>query len=438
MFGSEVRGRCDIVGQLVADLCTNLDPNIIGLTDVSAVFDELVTMRKRLDGAIVRMTARYEEAGSWKRSGAKDLEDDLARKTGTSKTAARRTAATSRRLKDRPKTDAALRDGKLSPDQADAVTSGADASPEDEDDLLDSAAKDPLHATRDKAARARAKADRDRDETRRRQFAKRAVKRWTDEDGLYTLLLKTLPEVGAEIDATLKPMIDRAYADARDAGRFEDYDNYAADVVADLLRARRTSAPAAPPCHDTPTDNPGDYECPAERLPERAKNQAVRPDRKVIAFIDVEALNRGAVHDGETCEIAGVGPVSVSAIRSMLSDSALAVVIRDGVDVLNVTHLGRRVTAHQRTALEARGYRCEIEGCGSTHHLDIDHVTGWTLTHDTRLDDLAWLCGRDHDRKTVEGLWLTGPPGRRRFVKPRDNAHPDQARAGPQQFRLAL
>ena len=118
-----------------------------------------------------------------------------------------------------------------------------------------------------------------------------------------------------------------------------------------------------------------------------------------------------------------MGPVSVSAIRAMLADAFVSVVFRKGVDVRNVTHLGRQVTAHQRTALEARGYRCEVEGCGATHHLEIDHVTGWTLTKTTRLEDLAWLCPHDHGRKTRERLHLVGPVGARRLVVPEPNSN---------------
>jgi phage terminase large subunit GpA-like protein len=74
--------------------------------------------------------------------------------------------------------------------------------------------------------------------------------------------------------------------------------------------------------------------------------------------------------------------------------------------VLNVTHLGRQVTAAQRTALEARGARCER--CGSRHLLDIDHNEGWTLTHDTRLEDLSWECWHCHGLKTRHNLsgWI--------------------------------
>ena len=82
--------------------------------------------------------------------------------------------------------------------------------------------------------------------------------------------------------------------------------------------------------------------------------------------------------------------------------------------MLHVTHLGRQVTAAQRTALEARGARCER--CGSRHLLDIDHNEGWTLTHDTRIEDLSWQCWHCHDLKTRHDLVFAGPIGNRWLV----------------------
>ena len=161
---------------------------------------------------------------------------------------------------------------------------------------------------------------------------------------------------------------------------------------------------------------------PAGRAPSRG-NRAVRPEKKVIALIDVAALNRGHVLPGETSILAGVGPVSVSAIRAMLADAFVSVVFTDGVDILNVTHLGRQVTAHQRTALEARGYRCEVEGCGSTHQLEIDHVTGWALTRTTERADLAWLCPHHHRIKSRKRYRLVGPVGARRLVPPEPSSN---------------
>jgi hypothetical protein len=219
----------------------------------------------------------------------------------------------------------------------------------------------------------------------------RAVRRWTDDDGMGNLLLRLPPEDMAEVDAALKPRIDRAFADARQAGRFEPVERYAADVVRDLLAGGGGDA------------------APVRR------SQAVRPEKKVIALIDLATLNRGSVEGDERCEIAGVGPVSVSAIRALLSDAFLAVVIKDGVDVLHVTHLGRQVTATQRTALEARsGGACEV--CGSRYLLDIDHNEGWALTLDTRLEDLSWFCWHCHGTKTRHDLRVEGPVGARWFV----------------------
>ena len=381
--------------------CAAFDPSILADCDVPAAFDALAQTQKLAEGAVVRMTARYEEAQAWKRNGSKSAEDDIARKTGTSTSRARKQLDTSKRLRRRPKSDAAVRAGALSPDQADEVTSGAAASPDDEDSLLASARKDPLHELRRKAADARAKADKDREATRRRQHRNRRVSRWRDSEGMYNLHLRGPADWGAEIDAALKPGIDRAFADARDAGRFEPVDAYAADVVRQRLLGAAGSG--------APTKSSG--------------NSAVRPERKVIALVDLAALNRGHTVDGETATIAGVGPVSVSAIRAMLADAFVSVVITDGVDIVNVTHLGRQVTAHQRTALEARGYRCEIDGCGATHQLEIDHVTGWALTRSTRLDDLAWLCPHHHRLKTRRRLHLAGPTGARQLVVPDPNGN---------------
>jgi len=381
------------------ELCGRLEPVAVPLVDVVAVFDALTEVQRLVGGAVLRMAARYEEAGAWKRNGARSPEDDIARKTGTGTSRARRQLATSKRLRDQPKTDDAVRNGDVSPDQADEVSEGAGASPDAEDELLDAARTRPLHDLRRKAAEERAKADRDREERARRLHRQRQLRRWDDADGMGNLLLRLPADSMREVDARLKPLVDRAFADARDAGRMEPSEAYAADVVRDLLLSQ-------PDGSDTEASSGGSGSS--------ARRQAVRPDKKVIARIDVDALNRGRLEGDEVCEIAGVGPVSVSAVRRLLSDAFLTLVFEKGQDVLNVTHLGRQVTAHQRTAMEARGGRCER--CGSTHLLDIDHNEGWALTHVTRLEDLSWLCWRCHDLKTRHNLRLVGATGAKRLV----------------------
>jgi len=167
-------------------------------------------------------------------------------------------------------------------------------------------------------------------------------------------------------------------------------------------------------------------------------DDGARPSRaaesKVIALVDVDALRRGHTEGEERCELAGVGPVAVATIQAMLTDAFLALVVTDGVDVFTVAHAGRQVTAHQRTALQARGYRCEVPGCGVRHNLEIDHTEDWSLTLRTALEHLAWLCPHHHALKTHSGYRLTGPVGNRVWRgpdgEPVANAPPDDPGAG--------
>jgi hypothetical protein len=264
----------------VRDVCARLEPVAVPMHQVVDVFDGLVALERSAGGAVLRMAARYEEAGAWKRNGVKSAEDDIARKTGTPTGRARRKLRTSKRLKDQSRTDEAVRRGRVSPDQADEISDGAAASPQDEEELLDAAAKDPLQVLRQKAAAARAKADRDREERRRRLHRQRGVRRWNDAHGMANLLVRLPDDVMAEVDAALKPRIDRAFADARNEGRMEPVEAYTADVVRDLLLGSGADASGS-----------------------GRRSQAVRPEKKVIALIDAAALNRGSVENGETCEM---------------------------------------------------------------------------------------------------------------------------------------
>ncbi|HUG84550.1 MAG TPA: HNH endonuclease signature motif containing protein, partial [Euzebya sp.] len=81
-------------------------------------------------------------------------------------------------------------------------------------------------------------------------------------------------------------------------------------------------------------------------------------------------------------------------------------------------HYGRQATAHQRTALEARGYECEVPHCRSTHLLEIDHIRDWAWSKQTVLTDLAWHCRTHHDQKTSHRYRLHGPPGQRTWTDP--------------------
>ena len=116
--------------------------------------------------------------------------------------------------------------------------------------------------------------------------------------------------------------------------------------------------------------------------------------------VDIEALRRGHTEGDETCEIAGVGPVPIATARRLLGDAALAIVIKDGVDVMNVTHLGRNLTAHQQTVVEWWGLRCEVKGCDSRDFVDVHHLFEYVRSGHTRLDELQGVLQAPPPRRT--------------------------------------
>ncbi|HAS12128.1 MAG TPA: hypothetical protein DCS55_16675, partial [Acidimicrobiaceae bacterium] len=60
----------------VHDVCGRLEPGNVPLHVAPQVFDALASAERLVAGAVLRMAGRYEEAGEWKRNGAKSAEDD--------------------------------------------------------------------------------------------------------------------------------------------------------------------------------------------------------------------------------------------------------------------------------------------------------------------------------------------------------------------------
>jgi hypothetical protein len=159
------------------------------------------------------------------------------------------------------------------------------------------------------------------------------------------------------------------------------------------------------------------------------------PRYLALIRIDAEALRRGRVDGDELCEIAGIGPVPVSVARNLLGEAIVKLVITNGVDVANVTHLGRGPTVAQKIALMWANPTCIVEGC-HRRRIEYDHRLDWKDTRHTRLDELDPLCDHHHDLKTRLGWALVPGKGKRPFVSPDDPRHPrhprhDTVRAGP-------
>jgi len=339
-------------------------------------------------------------------------------------------------------------------------------------------------------ARVKAAADPDPEETYRRIHANRRLRQRTDAEGAWCLSGRGTPDAGALVNHALGPLIDEMYDQARGEGRHEHRDTYAWDAFIELIRryldlddnddyradddAEPTHNPDAvdddaediddddePNSHREANDRHGDdladtseastqpagtaSAAPEAARPNRAqrrragatsarrsrrrKGRRSRNNPRYLALIrlDLAALTRGHVEDGELCEISGVGPIPVSVARDLLGESVLKLVLTNGVNVAGVTHLGRGPTAAQRVALLWQAPSCSNEACGH-RFVQIDHREPWAATRHTVLGELDPLCPHCHRLKTYMGWSLVEGTGPRSFVPLDDPRHPSNTR----------
>jgi hypothetical protein len=262
--------------------------------------------------------------------------------------------------------------------------------------LLDSAKGKSLRELQGECRATRTHADPDPDATRARIHAKRSYRTWTDHEGTGHLHLSGPSDVIARMDNAVRHRCERIFRDARRDGRREPTDAYAFDASAELL----TSTGDGP---------------------------AVRKgaDAKIIVRVDLQALLRGRTLDGETCEIAGLGPIPVSVVREWMDDAFLAAVVTKGTEITKVVHLGRKFTSEQRTALQWRDPICARKGCANRLGLQYDHFEDWADTHTTRVVAAKRFCPPCHRLKTLG--WDVSEPdadGQCTFTPPRSGDAP--------------
>lgn len=358
-----------------------LDPK--NAAELVAVFAEI----ERLGAAGKLLLAkRAAESGEWQKGGHRSAAHWLADESGTSIGSAVAALETSGRLTELDDTRDKLVAGELSQAQVTEIASAVMNDPAAEEELLRVASTEGLKTLKEKCLRVKAAAT-DGQQRHDKVHASRFFRHWEDDEGAVRGEFKLTPTAAAPLLAKIDAERERIFRQARKDGRRESYAAYSADALA-ALGAEGTS---------------GTSDC------------------KVIATVSHDALVRGYTEAGETCEIAGVGPVPVDTVKAMMEDAFLAAVVTDGVDVYNVAHLGRKPTAHQRTALEARGAQCEVPGCGSTMSLEIHHTRQWAKTFETSLRELAWVCKHDHGQISYDGFELVGPPGDRMWISPDGN-----------------
>lgn len=107
----------------------------------------------------------------------------------------------------------------------------------------------------------------------------------------------------------------------------------------------------------------------------------------------------------------GVGPIPVSVARHLSQDVVLKALITDGTDVRVVSHLGRTIPAHVRTALEEFQPECVIAGCHVDRHLEIDHNEPVEAGGATAIWNLNRVCHHHHRVKSAGDLRIMGEGG---------------------------
>jgi hypothetical protein len=305
---------------------------------------------------------------------------------------------TSKRVAGQPKVEQALRAGELSAPKAELVASAAEIDPDATDRLLDLAKTAPVAKLREETLRAKAAVN--VDETYARIRKERTATYRTDAEGAWSFHARGPVDDGAIFVKVLEEITEQFFQAAYQEGREELRSAYAFDALVEM--ARRASG-----------ENAGEKKKPSKT-----------PQLLGLVRVDHAALVRGHVDGDEVCEIAGLGPIPITRARKLLGDTVVKLVLTKGVDVANVTHLGRGPTVAQKIALWWTTPQCTSLDCTRVQRIQLDHREEWRKTHHTRLDEGDGLCGHCHDLKTRFGWALVDGTGKRPIVPPDDPRHP--------------
>ncbi len=379
------------VGSLAAYLAA-LEPERLTTAQATELFGLFAELTRLGSAGQVLLTPRVAQSDAWKNEGHRSAASWVAKTTGTGLGDAMATLETAQRLQSLPRTTEALRTGMLSAPQVREIAAAAVGRPSAELRLIEAAATCTLKGLKDQCRQLRAAAGSAEAENARYEAVRRTryFRHWSDVDGAFRGEFKLTPDDGARMLSCLEARANELFDAARKADRREPPVAYAADALVELV----SRSPATGGARDGTGRTRG------------------HGSTVVHVRVDATALQRGYVEDGEVCEIAGVGPVPVATARALLPDAFLKVVVADGVDVLSVTHLGRAVSAHVRTAIEERDPTCVVPGCDVAMGLEIDHwQTDFGDKGPTELANLARLCHFHHSMKTYRGFTLRGGPG---------------------------
>jgi hypothetical protein len=350
----------------------------------------LAEVERAAASGIARLAPVVVEAGTYAKAGFGSAPDWLAAVSGTSAAAAKSRLVAAGRAAANPKLADALSDGELSAPQLKLVTEAAAVSPEALGTLLPMVAEGASHQDlSDTATRIRAAA-RCRESARAARERVHQIRhlRWhrVESGGIRAEIFCDEVEwakIAPGLEAKTKERWKAAGPDCRDS-----FEAHRLDAFLEIMAGSGGVGAARP---------------------------------QTLVLVDAASLQRGSVEGDETCEIDGIGPISVDAAIELLGEGSVQFLVKTGRDVRSISTTSRHVPQQLLMALTARDRKCSVPNCGKRLGLEDDHcVVDFGRGGVTQIDNLARLCAAHHAMKTDGGWKIAGEPGQRKWIPPRN------------------
>ena len=141
-----------------------------------------------------------------------------------------------------------------------------------------------------------------------------------------------------------------------------------------------------------------------------------RPHLVITASVETLAGLAGA----SPAQLEGVGPIPLETAQRHACDATVSWLLGQAELENETSHEHRTIPPATRRALVARDRDCVFHGCHRpANWCDGHHVRWWTRGGETKLENLALVCGRHHRmlheegwalERTKDRRWVTRPP----------------------------
>ncbi len=444
--------------EAVRSLVADIDVAALDAGGVTTVLAEVTAMEQSLAAVRYKLAKRGEETAAWVGTGKRSAAGWFADATGTSVGDAKRSIETADVLEKLPQVADVFEAGRLSETQVRQMSQAGEAAHGKQTELIDIAENEGFRQLRDRCREVKSAAESEIDERRRlRRMHRNRTAHWSvDETGAHVLRARFGPTQGPILKAHFDAEVDGIFRHATRTGRRETLDNYGTDAIFNLMGGRTVDGTTLDPAPDNAEQDNGsaksarsarsarsakssdgvdgvDSDCDGEAVveaPTRAGRQ-LRARAEIIFLVDYRSWRRGSTIEGETCEIAGLGPVPVALVEQFTHDAFLKAVVADGTDIKQVKHFARSIPAELKTALFVRDRGCAVPGCTNQLAIEVDHGNPYAEGNELSLDNGDQLCRPHHQDKTHNGHRLRGRPGKRRWTDQQGNVISSDRRTEP-------